>query len=108
MEKKQNYFKNLSRRYALSVKYYTEDDGNTYTTLTIPAHEVEILGSSFKPFVQMEYVYQEKGITYMIVAQGTDGDYMKNNALVKGRYKSKDGINFTFDKEISDSPTLAG
>ena len=77
--------------------YYTKDDGNTYTTLTIPAHEVEILGSSFKPFVQMEYVYQEKGITYMIVAQGTDGDY-----------KSKDGINFTFDKEISDSPTLAG
>ena len=56
----------------------------------------------------MEYVYQERGITYMIVAQGTDGDYMKNNALVKGRYKSKDGINFTFDKEISDSPTLAG
>ena len=88
--------------------YYTEDDGNTYTTLTIPAHEVEILGSSFKPFVQMEYVYQERGITYMIVAQGTDGDYIKNNALVKGRYKSKDGINFTFDKEISDSPTLAG
>ena len=63
---------------------------------------------SFKPFVQMEYVYQERGITYMIVAQGTDGDYIKNNALVKGRYKSKDGINFTFDKEISDSPTLAG
>ena len=88
--------------------YYTEDDGNTYTTLTIPAHEVERLGSSFKPFVQMEYVYQERGITYMIVAQGTDGDYIKNNALVKGRYKSKDGINFTFDKEISDSPTLAG
>ena len=92
----------------IPLVYYTEDDGNTYTTLTIPAHEVEILGSSFKPFVQMEYVYQERGITYMIVARGTDGDYIKNNALVKGRYKSKDGINFTFDKEISDSPTLAG
>jgi hypothetical protein len=88
--------------------YYTEDDGNTYTTLTIPAHEVKILGSSFKPFVHMEYVYQKKGTTYMIVAQGTDADYMKDGALVKGRYKSKDGITFTFDKEINDSPTLAG
>ncbi len=88
--------------------YYTEDDGNTYTTLTIPAHEVKILGSSFKPFVHMEYVYRKKGTTYMIVAQGTDADYMKDGALVKGRYKSKDGITFTFDKEINDSPTLAG
>lgn len=87
---------------------YTEDDGNSYTTLTLPGHEVEILGSNFKPFVHMEYVYQENGITYMIVAQGTDGDYMKDGALVKGQYKSKDGINFTFDKEIDDSPTLAG
>ena len=98
----------ISRTYRGDTLYLSKTENSCYITLTIPAHEVEILGSSFKPFVQMEYVYQEKGITYMIVAQGTDGDYIKNNALVKGRYKSKDGINFTFDKEISDSPTLAG
>ena len=57
----------------------------------------------------MEYVYPGEGNNpTLIVAQSADGDYIKNNALVKGRYKSKDGINFTFDKEISDSPTLAG
>ena len=44
----------------------------------------------------------------MVVGQGNDGDYMRNNIRYKGLYESDDGITFRFKKEIDDSPKLAG
>lgn len=88
--------------------YYTEDDGNSYQTITIPAYETSSLKSTIKPFKEMESVYRENNKIYMIVSQGDSGDYMKDNYLVKGLYESNDGINFTFVKEFTDPVTLAG
>ena len=88
--------------------YYTNDDGKTYTTLTLPAYETEYVNNKIKPFILMEYAYRKKGKTYMVVGQGNDGDYMRNNIRYKGLYESDDGITFRFKKEIDDSPKLAG
>lgn len=87
---------------------YTQDDGATYRTLVIPGQPVDVLGSTIYPYEQLDYVYQENGKTYMVAAQGQDGDYGKNGVLAKALYESSDGINFTFVKEVYESPKLAG
>lgn len=91
-----------------ALVYYTKDNGATYTTLVIPAYETTFVGSTIKPFIDMEDVYQENGKTYMVIGQGSQGDYAQNKVLVKGLYESIDGVSFQFVKEIDDSPTLAG
>lgn len=87
---------------------YTQDDGETYRRLVVPAQQVNFQGTVLYPFKEMEYVYQENGKTYMIVSQGQDGDYGKNGVLAKALYESSDGITFTFMKELYDAPVLAG
>ena len=88
--------------------YYTQDEGNSYQTITIPAHETTFLGNTIKPFKEMEYVYKDNNKIYMVVSQGEFGDYAKDNSLVKGLYESSDGINFTFVEEFTEPVTLAG
>ena len=56
----------------------------------------------------MEKMYCEDGKTYMVVGQGDDGDYVRDGKMMKALYESQDGVNFTFVKEIADSPVLAG
>lgn len=87
---------------------FTQDDGKHYQTIVIPAQPVSFMNSTIYPFVNMEYVYQDKDVTYMVVRQGQDGDYSKNNILAKALYKSVDKTTFTYVKELYDAPTLAG
>lgn len=89
--------------------YYIEQDGAKYQVITLPKQEVSFLDMMITPFVQMEYVYLEDGKTYMVVGQGSNGDYMKDKHFMNALYVSNDGINFVFEKEIAaDSLTLAG
>lgn len=87
---------------------YTQDDGAHFQTISIPAQPVSFLNNTIYPFINMEYVYQENDVTYMVVGQGPNGDYTKNRVLAKALYKSMDGITFTYVKELYDAPTLAG
>ena len=88
--------------------YYSEDSGKTYQKYTVEDYSVEILGKESHPFIEMEYVYKKDGVTYMIIGQGPEGDYAVDRVIVKGLYRSQDGIHFTFEKNIDDSLTLAG
>ena len=56
----------------------------------------------------MESIYQEEGITYMVVGQGDDGDYARNGTLLKALFKSEDGIHFSFVNEIEEKTSEAG
>ena len=58
--------------------------------------------------MDMEYAYKKNDKTYLVIGQGSDGDYTQNKKLMKGLYVSDNGIDFTFEKEIDETPTLAG
>lgn len=92
------------------IMYLTQDDGASFTTLHIPPHKVKLEGlkTTIEPFVDMEYAYKKDDKTYLVIGQGSDGDYAKNKKLMKGLYVSENGIDFTFEKEIDETPTLAG
>ena len=53
-------------------------------------------------------MYEENGITYMVIGQGDDGDYAKDGKIIKALFRSEDGEIFTFAEEIMDSVELAG
>lgn len=87
---------------------YTQDDGKTLTNISLPTHKVNFNDYVLTPFDSMEYAYIENGITYIVVGQGSDGDYSKNGVLLKALYESKDGIHFNFVKEIEEHHNIAG
>ena len=88
--------------------YMTKDAGKSYEMYSLP-HDNDIIASlGYNPYDCMESIYQEEGITYMIVGQGDDGDYARNGSLLKALFKSEDGIHFSFVNEIEDKTSEAG
>ena len=71
---------------------------------------VEVTESlGFNPFDSIDRFYEEDGVLYMVVGQGSDGDYVKDGKLSEALYQSADGVTFTFVKEIADdTPEEAG
>ena len=71
---------------------------------------VEVTESlGFNPFDSIDRFYEEDGVLYMVVGQGSDGDYVKDGKLSEVLYQSADGVTFTFVKEIADdTPEEAG
>lgn len=88
--------------------YLTTDQGKTFQEVPLPNAEEVSNHLGYDPFDQIEQFYIEEGNIYMIVGQGDDGDYTLNGKLVKALFKSDDGVNFIFEKEITDSLQEAG
>ena len=91
-----------------SVFYWTVDQGQTWQEITLPQADAVIEKMGYNPFDQVEQVYLENGVYYMVVGQGDDGDYTDQGNLIKALFRSEDGEQFTFEKEITDSLQEAG
>lgn len=88
--------------------YMTTDGGAGFQEVKYPVVQEIADELGFYPYDTMEKMYCEDGKTYMVVGQGDDGDYVRDGKMMKALYESQDGVNFTFVKEIADSPVLAG
>ena len=88
--------------------YYTEDNGKTFTEISLepPSDTVNLLG--YNPFTTVENIRVENGSVYLTVGQDEMGDYARDGKLVKALYISDDGVNFKFDSEIFNDPVQAG
>lgn len=102
---------------AADIGYYAEDDslfvtkdqGTTWQEAVIPEAEEVTAHLGFNPFDTVEQMYEAEGVFCLVLGQGDDGDYMRNGVLMEAFYKSEDGINFLFVKEIEDdTPEEAG
>ena len=91
-----------------SVFYRTVDQGQTWQEITLPQADAVIEKMGYNPFDQVEQFYLENGVYYMVVGQGDDGDYTDQGNLIKALFRSEDGEQFTFEKEITDSLQEAG
>lgn len=91
-----------------SCFYKTVDQGQTWKEIPLPQAEEISEKIGFNPFDQVEQFYKEDGILYLVIGQGEDGDYSKDGKIVKALFRSEDGENFKFDKEITDSLQEAG
>ena len=88
--------------------YMSKDGGNSFSQMQIPMAEEIVSKLGFNPFDTIEMMYEENGITYMVIGQGDDGDYAKDGKIIKALFRSEDGEIFTFAEEIMDSVELAG
>lgn len=89
--------------------YVTKDYGATFEEAEILEAEEQTAELGYNPFDSVEKIYQEDGITYLIVGQGDDGDYAREGKLVKALYQSQDGVQFTFVEErLDETPEQAG
>ena len=86
----------------------SKDGGNSFSQMQIPMAEEIVSKLGFNPFDTIEMMYEENGITYMVIGQGDDGDYAKDGKIIKALFRSEDGEIFTFAEEIMDSVELAG
>ena len=83
--------------------YRTEDGGYTWEVVEYPSPDVKLSdGKYYNPFVMPEKVYEEDGILYMEVGQGSDGDYYDAElGFCHGLYRSSDaGRNWEFIQYI--------
>lgn len=87
---------------------YSLDNGAHVQTITLPKVDATTQALGYNPFIEVETIYKEDGRVLVIVGQGDNGDYAKNNNLVKALYQSDDGVTFTFVKEVFDEAVLAG
>lgn len=83
------------------VLYKTQDGGNSYTKVEIPTRNISLInGKCYNPFVFPKIPYEENGVLYLTVGQGSMGDY--NNGVV-GLYESKDyGETWEFVREMNE------
>lgn len=83
------------------VLYKTGDGGNSYTKVEIPTRNISLInGKCYNPFVFPKIPYEENGVLYLTVGQGSIGDY--NNGVV-GLYESKDyGETWEFVREMNE------
>lgn len=89
--------------------YLTKDNGVTFEEVHIPEHGERVAELGYNPFDSAEKIYQEEGITYILMGQGDDGDYARDGKLVKALYQSQDGENFTFvEEQLDNTPEEAG
>lgn len=86
----------------------SKDGGNSFVEMKIPMAEEIVSKLGFNPFDTIERMYEENGITYMVIGQGDDGDYAKDGKIIKALFQSENGEIFTFAEEIMDSVELAG
>ena len=88
--------------------YAAEPYTGTFQELSIQEPEDIITQLGYNPFHEIERIYEEDGLLYMVAGQGADGDYTKDGQLIQALYCSDDGINFYFKETISDNPVEAG
>ena len=83
------------------VLYKTQDGGNSYTKVEIPTRSISLInGKCYNPFVFPKIPYEENGVLYLTVGQGSMGDY--NNGVF-GLYESKDyGETWEFVREMNE------
>ena len=91
-----------------SVYYRTADQGRTWQEIALPQADAVIEKMGYNPFDRVEQFYLEDGVYYMVVGQGDDGDYTDQGKPIKALFRSEDGEQFTFEKEITDSLQEAG
>ena len=79
--------------------YRTEDGGSSWEIVGYPSARAKFVdGTYYNPFIMPEKVYEEKGILYLEVGQGADGDYYDDElGFCQGLYQSLDrGLNWKF------------
>lgn len=68
--------------------YRTEDGGSTFEPIILPTIEKQWMDASFEPFIQPEMPYEENGELFLLVNQGSQGDYL--GGRIKAKLKSED------------------
>lgn len=88
--------------------YLTVDGGASYENFDLPQNEDIQKKLGFNPYDTLEEMYQEDGVVYMVIGQGSDGDYAENGKLWRAIFQSTDGMNFVFEKEMLEEIMEAG
>ncbi len=83
--------------------YRTEDGGKSFEPIIIPVEKEEWMGTTLEPFVQPETPYIEDGELFLLVGQGSQGDFKGGTIMAK--YKSEDKGKTWFFVELVDPPT---
>ena len=83
--------------------YRTSDGGISFEPITLPVYREEWMGTTFEPFIQPETPYLENGDLFVMVGQGSQGDFKGGTIMAK--YKSEDmGETWTF-VELVEPPS---